>query len=64
MAKKLAEKTTRVLRTEAEIKELGLNISNYTSSWQGRVFISDAANSMIAEKINIKEKGEYAIKVR
>lgn len=35
-----------------------------TSSWQGRVFINDVNKSLIAEKINIKVKGEYAIKVR
>ena len=35
-----------------------------SSSWQGRIFISDVNKSMIAEKVNIKIKGEYAIKVR
>lgn len=35
-----------------------------SSSWQGRLFISDVNKSMIAEKINVKIKGEYAIKVR
>jgi len=35
-----------------------------TSSWQGRVFINDVNKSLIAEKIGIKVKGEYAIKVR
>jgi DNA-directed RNA polymerase subunit E" len=35
-----------------------------TSSWQGKIYINDANQSMIAEKINIKVKGEYAIKAR
>ncbi len=33
-------------------------------SWQGRINIIDANKSMIAKKIGITEKGEYAIKVR
>ena len=37
--------------------------TDFTNSWQGRLYINDAANSMIAEKIGIKVKGEYAIKV-
>ena len=64
MAKKLASKANKKLMTEAEIKEKSLNKANFTSSWQGRIFISDASKSMIAEKINVSEKGEYAIKVR
>ncbi len=35
-----------------------------SSSWQGRLYVNDANKSMIAEKIGIKNKGEYAIKVR
>ncbi len=50
--------------TEAEIKEKGLDKSGFTSSWQGRVYISDASQSFIAKQINVSEKGEYAIKVR
>ncbi len=64
MVKKLASKVDKKLMSEAEIKEKNLNKANFTSSWQGRIFISDPANSMIAEKINVSEKGEYAIKVR
>ncbi|MFH1275715.1 MAG: transcription elongation factor subunit Spt4 [Candidatus Woesearchaeota archaeon] len=36
----------------------------FSNSWQGRLFVQDVQNSMIAEKILIKVKGEYAIKVR
>ena len=38
--------------------------SSKTSTWQGRLYIVDVAKSMIAEKISVKMKGEYAIKVR
>ncbi len=37
---------------------------SFTTSWQGRLYITDIANSVIAEKVGIKVKGEYAIKVR
>ena len=38
--------------------------TNFTTSWQGRLFIKDVEKSMIAEKVQVKVKGEYAIKVR
>lgn len=38
--------------------------SSFSNSWQGRLYIVDVTKSMIAEKIGIKIKGEYAIKVR
>ena len=38
--------------------------TNFTTSWQGRLFIKDVKQSMIAEKVEVKVKGEYAIKVR
>ncbi|MBS3116134.1 DNA-directed RNA polymerase subunit E'' [Candidatus Woesearchaeota archaeon] len=64
MTKKLASKRTKRLLSEAEIKELNLPKADFTTSWQGRLYISDAGHSMIAEKVGITEKGEYAIKVR
>jgi RNA polymerase subunit RPABC4/transcription elongation factor Spt4 len=64
MAKKLASKRNKRLLSDTEIKELSLPKSDFTSSWQGRVFVADSANSVIAQKMNITEKGEYAIKVR
>lgn len=36
----------------------------FSTNWQGRLFVSDTKKSMIAEKIGIKVKGEYAIKVK
>lgn len=38
--------------------------SNFTNNWQGRIYILDPNSSQIAEKIELKMKGEYAIKVR
>ena len=37
---------------------------NLSSSWQGKIYINDANKSLIAEKVGLKVKGEYAIKVR
>ena len=39
-------------------------ISSFTNNWQGRLYITDVQRSMIAEKVGMKMKGEYAIKVR
>ena len=64
MVKKLASKKTKQLLTDTEIKEKGLNKSEFSATWQGRLHVLDASKSSIAEKIGITEKGEYAIKVR
>ncbi len=37
---------------------------SFSDSWQGRMYISDAERSQIGQKIGVKVKGEYAIKVR
>ena len=36
----------------------------FSTNWQGRISILNAEKSKIAEKMNIKVKGEYAIKSR
>lgn len=36
----------------------------FSHNWQGKIVISDASRSMVAEKIGIKVKGEYALKVK
>lgn len=64
MAKRLAHKRTKELFTEAEIKEKSLPKADFTTSWQGRIYVTDPAKSTIAQKIEITQKGEYAIKVR
>ena len=43
---------------------LGCKGNAFSTNWQGRLFISDVNNSMIAQKIGITVKGEYAIKVK
>jgi len=40
------------------------NSSEFTESWTGRIFILNPEKSTIAQKLGIKVKGEYAIKVR
>lgn len=62
MAKKNACKKCRYL-FEGDACPLCKSEST-SSSWQGRVYVNNADKSMIAEKIGIKAKGEYAIKVR
>ncbi|MBW2967975.1 DNA-directed RNA polymerase subunit E'' [Candidatus Woesearchaeota archaeon] len=36
----------------------------FSTNWQGRIFISDASKSQIADKIGVTVKGEYALKCR
>lgn len=36
----------------------------FSSSWQGRIFITDSEKSEIAKKMKIEKQGEYAIKCR
>ena len=36
----------------------------FSTNWQGRLAILDSNKSVIAKKIGIAVKGEYAIKVR
>ena len=38
--------------------------NQFSTNWQGRLYVVDTNKSIIAEKIGIKSKGEYAIKVR
>lgn len=37
---------------------------SFTDNWKGRIFINDVNKSEVAQKIGIKAKGEYAIKIR
>jgi len=37
---------------------------SFSTNWQGRIYIIDANKSIIAEKVGLKVKGEYAIKAR
>lgn len=38
--------------------------TDLTTSWKGRIIITDAAKSEIAKKLGITVKGEYAIKTK
>ena len=38
--------------------------SQFSTNWQGRIFIADPNKSEIAQKLGITVKGEYAIKVK
>jgi DNA-directed RNA polymerase subunit E" len=38
--------------------------TQFTTNFQGRIFILDPKASTIAEKMGIDAKGEYAIKIR
>lgn len=38
--------------------------NNFSTNWQGRLVVNDVNRSIIAEKVGIKVKGEYAIKVK
>ncbi|MCK5107444.1 MAG: DNA-directed RNA polymerase, subunit E'' [Nanoarchaeota archaeon] len=38
--------------------------NQFSTNWQGRLIIIDPSKSVVAQKIGIKAKGEYAIKVR
>jgi len=38
--------------------------NQFSTNWQGRLNILDSNKSIIAKKIGVQTKGEYAIKVR
>jgi len=38
--------------------------NQFADSWKGRIFVIDTENSEVAKKMDIKQKGEYAIKIR
>lgn len=38
--------------------------NQFTNNWQGRMFINSPEKSIVAQKMGITAKGEYAIKVK
>ncbi len=38
--------------------------NEFTENWKGKIIILNPEKSEIAKKLNIKTKGEYAIKIR
>ena len=52
-------------RTKQFIDEKNYNGQDpLTDNWKGRIYIADPVNSLIAQQLGFKEKGEYAIKVQ
>ena len=62
MAKKKACKKCRLFVEGDTCPSCGSN--SFSNTWQGRIYIKDVSQSMIANKISITLKGEYAIKVK
>ena len=38
--------------------------NQFSESWKGRIFVNNSEKSEVAQKVEIKAKGEYAIKVK
>lgn len=38
--------------------------TNFSTNWQGRLSVTNVEKSKIAQKLEIKQKGEYAVKCR
>ena len=64
MVKKLASKITNELIEESHVREQKLNSDEFSDSWKGRIFVFNPEKSDIAQKLKLKDKGEFAIKSR
>jgi DNA-directed RNA polymerase subunit E" len=60
MAKQKACKKCKTIFSGAKCPKCGSE--EFSDSYKGRVFILNPEESEISKKLNIKEKGEYAIK--
>ena len=63
MAKKACKKCKFLVDKNVENCPACKN-NTYATTWKGRIIIVDPVRSIIAQKIDAKIKGEYAIKVR
>jgi RNA polymerase subunit RPABC4/transcription elongation factor Spt4 len=61
--KKKACKTCRMLVDEGQQCPI-CKKDNMSNSWQGRIYFLNPGKSVVAHKMSVEEKGEYAIKVR
>ncbi len=52
----------RIIESEKSVCKCGSN--SISKDWSGYVVIIDAKGSEIAKKLEIKEEGRYALKVR
>jgi len=40
------------------------NNTQFSTNWQGRIYINNPEKSSIAKKLSVTQKGEYALKVK
>ncbi|RME55436.1 DNA-directed RNA polymerase subunit E'' [Candidatus Woesearchaeota archaeon] len=60
----MKKKVCKTCKLFVESNECPLCKGNqFTESWKGRVIITDPEKSKIAQFMNIKAKGEYAIRI-
>lgn len=60
------EKACKICKTIFEVGEKCPNCGSkeYTENFKGRIVVLDPEKSEIAKEINIKEKGNFAIKTK
>jgi DNA-directed RNA polymerase subunit E" len=64
MARKKANKDSKLI-VDANVDRCPLTGSNnFTTIFQGRVCVLDPEKSQVAQRMEYKQRGEYAIKVR
>ena len=63
---KIKEKACKICKTIYEDGEKcpKCGSKEFTDSFKGKIFVVDPEKSEIASKINLKDKGEFAIKTR
>ncbi len=61
MSKKVCEKCKMFVKGD---KCPGCGSSSFSEFYRGRIVVIDPEKSEIAKKLNIKNKGEYAVKTR
>jgi DNA-directed RNA polymerase subunit E" len=62
MSRKKANKDTKML-VDGEV-DPDTGSRDLSTNWQGRIILLNPEKSVSAEKMGLKKKGEYAIKVR
>jgi len=62
MAKEKACKKCRTIHTTAKCPKCGSDES--TDSFKGKIIVLDTEKSEIAKSLEVKEKGEFAVRLR
>lgn len=62
MAKPKACKVCKLIHEESECPKCGAKET--TEGFKGKIIVLNPEKSELAQKLNIKEKGNYAIKIR